>query len=81
MIKMKKVAILYSGSKSPGGVDSYLMSLFNNYDKKKVELSLISMGQWDLTGKIEDSVVISGSRANPFTAYEIKKELVAGGLI
>jgi glycosyltransferase involved in cell wall biosynthesis len=79
MIKMKKVAILYSGSKSPGGVDSYLMSLFNSYDKKKVELSLISMGQWELTGKIDGTVIISGSRANPFTAYEIKRELVAGG--
>lgn len=74
---MKKVAIIYSGARYQGGVEVYLKNLFKYYDKKKVELVFVSLGEWPLTKKIKDmkhrTMVISGSRMRPQTFFDIKR--------
>jgi glycosyltransferase involved in cell wall biosynthesis len=49
---VKKIAILYSGGKYFGGIEQYLVNLFNNVDEKDVKLELLSMGKWDLTDQL-----------------------------
>jgi glycosyltransferase involved in cell wall biosynthesis len=46
---MKRVAVLYSGGRQWGGVETYLANLFRLYDPNELELVLISLGEWDLT--------------------------------
>lgn len=50
---MKKVAIIYGGSRAGGGVDTYLTNLFKYAKKDKVTLELISLGEWALTNKFQ----------------------------
>lgn len=47
-----KVAILYSGSKTGGGIDTYLTNLFA-MAPEGVELELLSLGEWKLTRKFQ----------------------------
>lgn len=79
-MKTKKVAVIYSGAKSFGGIETYILNLFKYYDRKKIELTLISMGEWELTKRInpKDVVIFSGSRMRPQTAFEISNYLIRG---
>lgn len=47
-----KTAILYSGGRYFGGIEQYLVNLFNNVNKKDIELELLSMGNWELTSRL-----------------------------
>lgn len=48
-----KVAILYSGGKSLSGIENYLINLFQNIDKKQLDLELLSLGKWPLTERLQ----------------------------
>ena len=48
----KKVAILYSGGRYFGGIEQYLIDLFNNVDKNDFDLELLSLGDWPLTERL-----------------------------
>lgn len=52
-MKPKKIAILYAGAKHWGGVETYLEQLFLNVDSSKLNLELISLGEWPLVEKIK----------------------------
>lgn len=73
---MKKVAIIYSGAKYQGGIEDYLYSLFKYYDKKKIEIILISLGDWPLCDRIKKVkgrvMVLPGGRIRPQTFFGIK---------
>lgn len=78
----KKVAIVFSGAKYRGGMETYLINLFSYVDKSKVELNLFSLGQWDLVKRIEalgfSPKVFSARRIRIKTIFEIAKELRKG---
>jgi glycosyltransferase involved in cell wall biosynthesis len=77
--KPKKIAIVYSGAKHKGGVETYLELLFANADKSKADLTLISLGEWPLTAKLQAAncqlQIFSGSRINPIAVLQIAKFL------
>jgi glycosyltransferase involved in cell wall biosynthesis len=49
----KKIAILYSGGKYFGGIETYLLNLFENIDKNEFSLELLSLGKWELSKRLE----------------------------
>lgn len=63
-----KIAIIYSGGQHFGGIESYLMNLFENIDKDSFELELLSLGDWQLTERLKRGgyrvVVFSDKRVN-----------------
>ncbi|MDD5693095.1 MAG: glycosyltransferase family 4 protein [Patescibacteria group bacterium] len=71
----KKVLIIYSGAKIWGGIETYLENLFKYYDHDKLELVLVSMGEWELTNKLESQKYkvksLSGKRIRFKTISEI----------
>jgi len=71
----KKVLIVYSGARVWGGIETYLESLFKYYDKKKLELVLVSLGEWELTNKLLISnnkcLILDKSRLRLKTVSEI----------
>ncbi len=73
----KKVLIIYSGARVWGGIETYLENLFKFYDRKKLELILVSLGEWALTEKLEkrkDQVIsLSGQRIRFKTIEELVK--------
>ncbi len=81
---MKKVAIIYSGAKYQGGIEDYLNSLFSHYDKTRVELLLISLGDWPLCKSIKKAgdkvVILGGGRIRPQTFFDIKKTVQQEGV-
>lgn len=89
----KKIIILYSGSRNWGGIDSYLLNLFKYYDRSKIDLTLVSLGNWAVVREVEKHggkiKVFSGKRFNPLTIFKIagylRKEninlIVSGGLV
>lgn len=68
---VKKIAILYSGGKNFGGIESYLVNLFNSIDKKHFKIELLSLGEWELTDRLKKDghkvKLFSGRRLNPGT--------------
>lgn len=66
-MKNKSIAIFYSGGKYFGGIEKYLLNLFK-YLPKATNICLISMGDWELTKKIDklgfEVIVIDGKRFN-----------------
>lgn len=78
----KKIAILYSGGKQFGGIESYLLNLFNNIDKHNFEVELLSLGEWMLTDNLKENEhqvkIFSGKRLNPKTILLIGKYLISG---
>jgi len=82
-LSKKKIAILYSGGKHFGGVETYLLQLYTTYNKDEIGLYLLSMGDWELTKKLENMgtniIKLSPSRLSAKTIFEIKKYLLAGG--
>ncbi len=61
--------VVYSGARFPGGAEAYLESLFLGYDRSRLRLLLVSMGEWDLTARLremgEPVVVLEASRVAP----------------
>lgn len=76
-MKTKKVLIVYSGAKHQGGIEKYLENLFIFYNKKKMELILVSLGGWPLCEKIEkvggQVIVLSRGRISPQNILKISK--------
>lgn len=76
-MKIKKVLIVYSGAKHQGGIERYLENLFTFHDKKKIELVLVSLGEWPLTEKLRENggkiIVLSGGRVSPHNILKISK--------
>lgn len=77
--KTKKIAIIYSGAKHWGGIETYLELLFKNIDKTKVDLTLMSLGDWPLTTKLQatncQTQLFSASRLNPLAVLQISTHL------
>ena len=80
---IKKIAIIYSGGKHFGGIETYLLSLFELYPGDEVDLTLLSLGNWELTKQLRgegyEVKAFSGSRIRPQTIGEIRQYLVDGG--
>ncbi|NTW29336.1 MAG: glycosyltransferase family 4 protein [Coriobacteriia bacterium] len=77
---MKRIAIVYSGARHWGGVETYLESLFKNVDASRVDVMLLSLGRWPLSDRLKDrAVLFSESRLRPKTVVELRKYLVDNG--
>jgi glycosyltransferase involved in cell wall biosynthesis len=76
---MKTVAVLYSGGRQWGGIETYLANLLRLYDRSRVELALISMGEWDLTralrqeGLADAMRILPGKRLSPRTILRLRR--------
>ena len=70
--KAKKIAIIYSGGKHWGGIETYLQSLFENIDKSKVDLTLLSLGEWELTHKLRTT----GYKLKMFPKFRIRPQTI-----
>ena len=81
MKNKKKIAILYSGGKSFGGIEQYLVNLLNNVKDDSVEFEILSLGNWDLTQRLKEigivPVIFSDRRINLKVISEIGKYLIA----
>jgi hypothetical protein len=83
---MKKIAVLYSGGRQWGGIETYLANLFKLYDRKQMELTLISLGEWDLTRAFRKEGlsplirVLSGRRIRLRTIYDLWRLIKAENL-
>lgn len=68
-MKAKKIAIFYAGAKHWGGIETYLEQIFLNVDKTKLDLSLVSLGDWELGQKLPKNqvIVIRNKWYNPMT--------------
>ena len=60
----KKVAILYSGAKVWGGVETYLLNLIS--EAEDIEFYLLSMGEWELAEKLKEKpvTILKNKRTN-----------------
>lgn len=78
---MKKIAIIYSGSKFGGGVDTYYSQLLKNYKKEEVAIVIFSLGHWRFLNTIKETEykLFSGARFNPLTILAIAKTLMIEG--
>ena len=75
---MNKIAVLYSGGRQWGGIETYLANLFRHYDRQEMELILVSLGEWELTRALQleglsSAVrVLSGKRLRLRTIRDIR---------
>ena len=64
----KKIAILYSGGRYFGGIEQYLVNLFEHINKDEFDLVLLSLGSWPLTERLKKQshqvVIFSKQRIN-----------------
>ncbi|PIZ00164.1 hypothetical protein COY62_04070, partial [bacterium (Candidatus Howlettbacteria) CG_4_10_14_0_8_um_filter_40_9] len=72
----KKIAILYSGAKNWGGVETYLSNLLLE-ENKDIEFYFLSMGKWGLTEKLSG---ILGDRLVVFSQKRVNISLLFRGL-
>jgi len=74
-----KIAVLYSGGRYFGGIEQYLVNLFEYIDKDKFDLVLLSLGDWPLTDRLKKQshqvTVFSKKRINLSAISEIGKYL------
>lgn len=74
-VKKKKIAILYSGGRYFGGIEIYLLNLFDRIDKNKFDIKLLSLGRWQLTEQMKRGghkvVIFDKRRINFGTISEI----------
>jgi glycosyltransferase involved in cell wall biosynthesis len=79
--KPKKIAIVYSGAKHWGGIETYLENLFENVDESAVDLTLLSLGEWELTKKLKNEKVkiFIGRRFRLRTIWEMRDFLRENG--
>lgn len=52
-INKKKIAVLYAGAHHWGGVETYIENLFKYNDKTVIDLTLVSIGEWELTDRLK----------------------------
>jgi len=75
----KKIAILYSGGRYFGGIEQYLVNLFEHINKDEFDLVLLSLGDWPLTKRLQKQnhqvVLFSKKRVNLSAISEIGKYL------
>lgn len=75
--KPLKVAVLYSGGRSLGGIETYLINLIKGVDKNQVNIDLLSLGEWPLTERLQvlgiRPKIFSGSRINLKSVLDIGK--------
>jgi glycosyltransferase involved in cell wall biosynthesis len=80
---MTRIVVLYSGGRHWGGIETYLLNLFRLYDRRKMALVLVSMGEWELTqalrneGRAAEVRVLSAKRARPRTVFALRRLLRA----
>lgn len=67
MVKQNKIAVLYSGGKSLGGIEKYLIHLFESISDD-FEIELLSMGNWKLTERMK----ILGYKTKIFSSDRIR---------
>ncbi len=76
-MKVKRILVVYSGAKVWGGIETYLDNLFKFYDRKKLELVLVSLGCWELTEKLSKDkykvIVLPVKRIRPRTISDIAR--------
>lgn len=81
---MKHIVVIYSGAKHSGGIETYLEQLFANIDKEKLDLRLLSLGNWPLTNQLPATSyqlqILSGKRVRPKTVSEIKKYVLENNI-
>lgn len=79
MCDTKKVAILYSGGKNFGGIESYILNLVKNIDDSSIDIKVLSLGEWELTNRLRDfrirPIIFSDNRINPLTIVKIGEYL------
>ena len=71
----KTVAVVYSGARVWGGIETYLADLFRYADPQTVRLLLVSMGEWDLNRAGIPAGAqrrLSPRRARPRTVLDIR---------
>ncbi len=74
----KTVAVVYSGARVWGGIETYLADLFRFVDPQTVRLLLVSMGEWDLNRagiSAASQRRLSARRARPWTVLDIRRIL------
>jgi len=54
-VKTKRIAIFYQGARTYGGTENYLENLFKSYDREVVDLTLISLGDWELARRVRNA--------------------------
>lgn len=78
-INKKKIAVLYSGGRNFGGIETYIFNLFKNINKSEFHIELVSLGDWELTDRLRKSgykvVVFDKKRINFGTIGSIGKYL------
>lgn len=83
-MKTKKVAIIYSGARYFGGIETYLARYFALVSKKELELTLMSLGEWPLSQRLQKEgqkvIVLSPKRLRFKTLLEISGILKNNGL-
>lgn len=52
MTRAKTIAVLYSGGRQWGGIETYLYNLFSLADRARLDLVLLSLGEWELTRRV-----------------------------
>jgi glycosyltransferase involved in cell wall biosynthesis len=81
-VKSKNIAIMYAGAKYWGGVETYLMQLFEYADNNKIDLTLVSLGEWELCERLRTKglkvIVVTEYIANPMCLVNIIKILKKG---
>ena len=76
---MKRILIVYSGGHHRGGIETYLGNLFGLYDREKMQLLLVSLGEWDLTRQLTEGGlgaevrVLSGKRLRLSTVRDLRR--------
>ncbi len=76
---MKTIAVIYSGGRRWGGIESYLANLFRLYDRGQMGLLLVSLGEWELTQELSkaglsaDTRVLSGRRLSLGTIRQMRR--------
>ena len=73
------MAVIYSGGRRWGGIESYLANLFRSYDRGCMRLLLVSLGEWELTQELSqaglsaDMRILSGRRLSPGTIRRMRR--------
>ena len=83
MAKPKKIAIFYTGAKHWGGVETYIEKIFQKVDPNKLDLTLVSLGKWELGEKLKQQkypvIFIHASWYSPLVPSNLAKVLKDGG--
>ncbi len=78
----KKIAIFYAGAKHWGGIETYLEMYFANADKGLVDLTLVSLGEWELGSRVAglgfNVIVVSKHWSNQTISFSLSKILKEG---